>query len=1270
MGIPSERAEGLVQVLMNWTPFPSARKLDQLIAAPSATIRISWNREGVNFKPEPEFEGWLSSPSRFGSGSELAFLLSQLEDEGYVEQVENHLNLRWSEFYRLSGSPDHRESLNYLGLPPIEAWRPALASRGTLTDPNFSVVIGGWVDEDGQRPMGNVEILGAVITSGQRSSILPEGVWRTLEAIAALRDIPPATRGPDANRRAWSEIRSYAAPAGAEMADFLRRTIVLTPERLRISMRKCDVAGAKVVEILPGFSGAPERWLEIFDRLPDVPERYEIPDGNGLVHVLLSPEVRTVLREVRRMPGRRVAGERAEAFLRNPFATLGPDASTVIDAEEFEAAREAAGITFSRFTVRVRRDGKGLPYDCALLVQGTLQGVIRSDELRFEGPADIERFLSKLESRIKAEAQCCHWEGFDLEILGDTADQAHILREALIEMREPQRFDASEIFDLSKYSERIEGFGIEKAYYSPFIARKSEDDGWYPENVDFGLCYTPDGGGETVGVVLDEQSIDQFRDEVRKAQDEKRETFIFPGCPKPVPVEWAQKALEILGDARGAVRAGSFDPKKSSSENRNERKGLIVKANVDALDYEERRGALNPSGAPPRLPSSMLDATCLKDHQLAGVAWLQHLWLLSPSACRGALLADDMGLGKTVQLLTFIASVIEQESGIDPFLVVAPVSLLESWKEEIPKFFAPGTMDVLTLYGPTLAQKRVPKRELDEELIEAGATRLLRNGWLGSAQVVLTTYETLRDLEFSLARQRWSAMICDEAQKIKNPNAMVTRAAKKQNARLKIACTGTPVENSLTDIWCLFDFVQPGLLGPLKGFGERYRKPIESKTDEQRRRLEELRALIEPQKLRRMKADVAKDLPNKIVDPPCRNLPISNRQRGYYANAIAAFRSREDGSKGTGLQSPLGLLQYLRRLCSDPRQPGHVSTDSESIAELEQNSPKLSWLLGQLRVIEGKAEKAIIFCEFRDIQRTLQRAVSERFGFVPDVINGDTTADSASANNRQRRIKAFQQKPGFGAIVLSPLAVGFGVNIQAANHVIHFTRTWNPAKEDQATDRAYRIGQQKDVHVYYPVVVAQDFLTFDAKLDKLLDLKRQLSTDMLDGVGDVSPADFLDLEAPDGGNAFGGEFIQAGDIGSLDPDAFEAFCALLWSKRGYSRTMRTPRAGDGGIDIVAIDDDRGVVIQCKSSSRGGQELGWEAVRDVAAGAAAYALRYPGVGFSLVAATNQRFNGTARQQAKALHVELVEGADLAKLLEQYPMRQGELVSFLLAGWSPV
>jgi Restriction endonuclease/Helicase conserved C-terminal domain len=329
----------------------------------------------------------------------------------------------------------------------------------------------------------------------------------------------------------------------------------------------------------------------------------------------------------------------------------------------------------------------------------------------------------------------------------------------------------------------------------------------------------------------------------------------------------------------------------------------------------------------------------------------------------------------------------------------------------------------------------------------------------------------------------------------------------------------------------------------------------------------------------------------------------------------------------------------------------------------------MAWLLRELGKIKRCGEKAIVFCEFRDLQRTLQRAIAERFGFTPDVINGETSANSKSKDNRQKKIDAFQRVPGFGVIVLSPLAVGFGVNIQEANHVIHYTRTWNPAKEDQATDRAYRIGQERDVFVYYPVVVADDFVTFDSKLDQLLQWKRTLSIDMLNGAGDINPADFGDLEGPGGGNAFGDNLIRPKDISSMDPDAFEAFCALLWSKRGCRNTFKTPRVGDGGVDVVALRDKEGIVFQCKISSVVGKELGWEAVKDVAAGAPAYAERFPGIRLSMAAIINQYFNESARRQANVLHVELFDGGDLAEMLRENPVYERELVRFLLGGQAP-
>ncbi len=162
-------------------------------------------------------------------------------------------------------------------------------------------------------------------------------------------------------------------------------------------------------------------------------------------------------------------------------------------------------------------------------------------------------------------------------------------------------------------------------------------------------------------------------------------------------------------------------------------------------------------------------------------------------------------------------------------------------------------------------------------------------------------------------------------------------------------------------------------------------------------------------------------------------------------------------------------------------------------------------------IAQAKSEKVIVFTEFREIQRALQRYIGERFGLTVTVINGDTTVQAGSDRSRQARIDAFQAAPGFGVIVLSTTAVGFGVNVQAANHVIHFTRPWNPAKEDQATDRAYRIGQTRPVTVYCPTVTAPNFITFEAKLDTLLRAKRELARDMLNGAEDIRPDDWQDF---------------------------------------------------------------------------------------------------------------------------------------------------------------
>ena len=448
----------------------------------------------------------------------------------------------------------------------------------------------------------------------------------------------------------------------------------------------------------------------------------------------------------------------------------------------------------------------------------------------------------------------------------------------------------AQVYDLSRYSARVEDIGVEKPYYSPYIAKRKDDEGWFPDNLLPLISFLPEGASEPVVIPLTPPIREQFETKYREAKAAGQTEFQIKGFPQPIPLREAETILQTFAEVMDDARQGTFDPTRTQRTGR-EDKRLLIKANIQGIDYEEaRRDILNAYPKAPEYPGALRAEVRLLDHQCDGVARLQHLFRKSREHhCRGVILADDMGLGKTLQLLALIAWAFEQQPDLEPVLVVAPVSLLENWEEETQKFFRPGSLPLLTLYGNSIKALRVPRASIDAQLAQEGLVKFLRPGWRDGARLVLTTYETLRDFEFSFAEECWSIMVCDEAQKIKNPNAMVTRSAKKQNVRFKIACTGTPVENTLADLWCLFDFIQPGLLGALNDFGRHYRRPIEAKTDQDRARVEELRTRIDPQVIRRTKAQVAKDLPRKI-EQDCR-IPLSPHQRRCMPTPSTCFAS-------------------------------------------------------------------------------------------------------------------------------------------------------------------------------------------------------------------------------------------------------------------------------------------------------------------------------------------------------------------------------------------
>jgi hypothetical protein len=1201
-------------------------------------------------------------------GTELSGLLAQIDDDGLTITSSDATLIPWDHVYDLLHGHDYPTFGKVLGLPQDGGFAPALQSYHALTDPHFSIAVADWFYSSGSR-VRNTSVHGAIIEIETKLYLLSRAVWKTLVEIDKFQRRPDSERDQISQRRAWGQIRRLAVAAHVRLDGFLFRNVVLTPEKLDIGLRSTEAGGTRIVEVIPSFQGAPEKWLDVFDTHRAVPELYNITSPDGIIQILVSPHVKTVLESIKQLPGRRVAGARAEAFLVNPYAALGEAASETIDEAQFMSARAEAGLLFERFTAHIERDAIGYPILTALCIETTKAADKIQSEIRpFADDNELEHFIREVEAALSINRQLCGWQGYDFELQGGTPAEIALLKQALEAHREPRVLVSyANIYDLSLYSSRIEDIGAEKTFYSPFITKKNDGEGWFPDNIVPVISWTPDGEDEPVAVPVTPEAKEQLKAKISEARESGRESFLLKGFNKPIPVKEAEFILRTFREVDEDALQGTFDPEKQrESTTARPRKHLVIKANIQSIDYEEaRRDILRNGPNMPRLPAALRQEVTLKDHQLSGVAWLQHLFDNAPHHCRGAVLADDMGLGKTLQLLTLLAWVFEKMPSLPPALIVAPVSLLENWEEEAAKFLKHGTLSLLTIYGDALAALRVPRENVDAQLRSEGLVKFLKPNWRGTANVVLTTYETLRDLEFSFAAEKWSVMICDEAQRIKNPNAMVTRAAKKQNVTFRVACTGTPVENTLVDLWCLFDYVQPGLLGALNDFGRRYRRPIEAETEEERARVNELRERISPQILRRTKAEVAKDLPPK-KDIPSR-VALSSNQRSLYAHSIGLFKARAQPEAVSPFKNHLGLLHYLRLICTDPRPVGLSVFRPEPIDDYQRRAPKLAWLLATLREIQTAGEKAIIFCEFREIQRMLRHYLEEVFGFAPDIINGDTSASAKHIASRQKRIRAFQAKPGFGVIILSPVAVGFGVNIQEANHVIHYTRTWNPAKEDQATDRAYRIGQTKQVSVYCPVVYADDFITFDVKLDQLLSVKRGLAEDMLNGTGEVRPGDFaIEDVVPESTEGTLSEPVTLHDALRMEWDYFECLVAAIWQKRGYKRVYLTPQQDDG-VDVVAITASDGVLLQCKSCRTDDASLSWDAVKEVVAGEAAYRMRHPGVEFQKVCITNQFFNSTAQKHAELNNVELLGQTQLAGILEEFPVTMLDVDKLRYAEW---
>ena len=636
----------------------------------------------------------------------------------------------------------------------------------------------------------------------------------------------------------------------------------------------------------------------------------------------------------------------------------------------------------------------------------------------------------------------------------------HKTREEIQKMIEqPTEYFDPNAFDLSElYSDRVIEIGVYKPKFYPFICP-------YKSCWIAGATVETPQNGTTKVTINSEEELEKLKREIQSAKENKKGIVEYNNAQLDI-----EDAMFLAQTAEKQLKDPS-QPAKVESENGNEaRNVLIIEENAEELGFAVKERIIEKGDKYTLFTDPFLqEGFSLKDHQKEGVAWLQHLYKSKASGC---LMADDMGLGKTLQILYFIDWHSRKYANHKPYLIVAPISLLENWKNEYERFFMQPRMKINMLTSKDVTRK------FDKSIVDK----------MQKMDIILTNYESLRISQLNFCAVEFDVVALDEAQKIKSPGTLVTNAAKALKCNFKIAMTGTPVENSLLDLWCIMDFCVPGLLGNAKAFAAQYQNPLKKEDTDIVALGNEVHDKLGVYFMRRLKKDAAKDLPDKIelkekvLMPPV--------QKEAYASVVNDYTS--------GIQpNMLVTIMHLREVSEHPYLYDSTLLNHET-DEIVDTSARLQATIKFLDEIKKKEEKVIIFVERKETQKMLQKLCLKRYGIIAKIINGDTPSivkrNMPNKQSRQSSIDEFQAVDGFNVIIMSPVAAGMGLNVTAANHVIHYSRHWNPAKENQATDRAYRIGQTKDVFVYYPMAVRSDIKSFDETLDDLLSRKTSLAT--------------------------------------------------------------------------------------------------------------------------------------------------------------------------------
>jgi SNF2 family DNA or RNA helicase len=524
--------------------------------------------------------------------------------------------------------------------------------------------------------------------------------------------------------------------------------------------------------------------------------------------------------------------------------------------------------------------------------------------------------------------------------------------------------------------------------------------------------------------------------------------------------QWVELSPERVEEVLEALRARPETPKMSLGdvlqlELGKPRDGSLPVTDLEATGWiETLLTRLSGREELPQLDAPRSFHGKLRPYQKHGLSWLSFLGRWNLGAC----LADDMGLGKTVQVLALLLH-LEENGELDrPVLLICPTSVVSNWRKEAERF-AP-TLRVLVHHGQERHEGERFQREAERH------------------HMVVSTYSLVhRDLE-RLRGVEWAGLVLDEAQNIKNPQAKQTRALRGLVAPRRMALTGTPVENRLSELWSIMEFLNPGYLGSEAVFRRRYALPIERYRDPSA--TNELRKLVEPFVLRRVKTDptVIKDLPSKNeMKVYC---GLTQEQATLYQAVVSESLEKIEASEGIGRKGEvLAALTRLKQICN---HPAHFLSDGSS---LPNRSGKLTRLTEMLEELLAEGDRALVFTQYAEMGKLIQKHLREALSVDVLFLHG-----AVPATERERLIGAFQEdREGPPVFVLSLKAGGFGLNLTEARHVFHYDRWWNPAVEDQATDRAFRIGQKRSVAVYKFICAG----TVEERVDELAERKKELA---------------------------------------------------------------------------------------------------------------------------------------------------------------------------------